>query len=458
MTDKKISFKAFKRDDIARTLAITSGQRRRAFTLGGETYQEIFTLASQIAEECSDHLKGSSPICLASSDKTFIMASIAASLAGGPNFVIPHALSEVVVAEACRMTGSTAILSDKRIHIPQGVPNIVPHIKKGNAQLPELRRDINEPFVWLYTGGSTGKPKLWPKTPVNLIGEALNLKRTFKVRPDDIILAAVPPVHIYGLLFSVLLPFVSGARVVADIPYFPQEIIRSIHRTRCTIFVGSPVHYKALDGAAIGAGKLRCAFSSGGFLEESHSIHFSQLTGANVIEVFGSTETGGIAIRCRVDNEDTWRPFSLARWKVEKGRLCVSSPLISPNLRRDRKGFYTTGDMAEDNEDGTFVLLGRADGIVKVAGKRVDLTEVEQKIKSLSIIKDAFVFSLRSKSGRGEEIAALLVTNADNAFIRKALSRLLDPICVPRRYARVKAIPMTPAGKRDREKAERLLT
>lgn len=458
MTYKKKSFKTFKRDDIARTLAITPGQGRRAYILGGERYTEVFTLASRIIEECQDYLKGKSPICLVSSDKAFIMASIAASFAGGPDFVIPHSLSESVVAEACRMTGSVSVLSDKHMNIPKGIPNIVPHVKKGNVLLPGLRRDINRPFVWLYTGGSTGKPKLWPKTPINLIGEALNLKRTFNVQPDDIILAAVPPMHIYGLLFSVLLPFVSGAMVVADIPYFPQVIIRSIHRTRCTIFVGSPVHYKALAGASIGAGRLRCAFSSGGFLEEAHSIHFSKSTGVGVIEVFGSTETGGIATRCRAENEDTWRPFSLARWKVQKGRLCVSSPLISPNLRKDKKGFYTTGDMAEDNKDGTFILLGRADGIVKVAGKRVDLVEVEQKIKSLSFIKDAFVFSLSSKSGRGQEIAALIATNEDKAIVRKTLSRLLDPICVPKRFARVKAIPMTPAGKRDREKAERLLT
>jgi acyl-coenzyme A synthetase/AMP-(fatty) acid ligase len=141
----------------------------------------------------------------------------------------------------------------------------------------------------------------------------------------------------------------------------------------------------------------------------------------------------------------------------EGAPVCVFSADL-PEPAQGREGFYVTGDKAEDNKDGTFVLIGRADGIVKVAGKRVDLIEVEQKIKSLSFVKDAFVFSLSSKSVRGQEIAALLVTNEDKALIRKTLSRILDPICIPKRFARVKAIPMTPAGKRDREKAVRLLT
>lgn len=447
-----------RRTDIARALAFASHDTAREYILKGPTYGEIYGLASRISTECSRYGLRRNPLCLATPDKALLMAGILSSLAGGSPLVLPASLSEAVVAEACRMSGAAAVLCDRPIAAPKGVRSLILRKNGTQGRARVLRRNIDEPFLWLYTGGSTGAPKLWPKTAANLVGEAVFLGSLFRLRRADIVLATVPPLHIYGLLFSVLLPFVSGARVIGDVPYFPREIIRKIGRTACTVFVGSPMHYRALSASSFPTTRLRHAFSSGGFLEEPHSLHFTKATGIGVTEVYGSTETGGIAVRCRAAGESAWRPFSCVRWAMAGERLSVSSPFLSPSLSTDRKGYYTTGDRAADAGDGTFVLYGRADGIVKIAGKRVDLAAIEQRIKSLPSIRDAWVLSLPTGSGRENEIAALLVTKAGIPRLRKTFARALEPTHVPRRIARVPSLPVTPAGKRDHQAALALLT
>ncbi len=442
--------------DIARALAHRGVNPSREFVPGHATYGDLDRLASGITGQCAALPRPSAPLCLATADKSLLMSAVLSSLGGGPPLVLPNSLTEAVVSETCAAVGAASILADPSVTVPGGVRRLFPD---GGAKARRwTARGAGVPFLWLYTGGSTGAPKLWPKTARNLLGEALFLRSAFRVRAADVVLAVVPPLHIYGLLFSVLLPFVSGARTVGDIPYFPREVIGALRRTRCTLFVGSPMHYRALSASTFAAPALRHAFSSGGFLEEDHGRHFTAATGRGVTEIYGSTETGGIATRCRAEGEWAWRPFSCARWRVARGRLRVRSPFLSPGLPADTAGFFVTGDRAEETREGTFVLHGRVDGIVKIAGKRVDVAAIEQKIRTSPLIDDAYVFPLPSRAGRGSEIAALLVTRAAATRVRRALASLLDPIHVPRRIARVRAIPVTPAGKRDRRAALALLS
>ena len=107
----------------------------------------------------------------------------------------------------------------------------------------------------------------------------------------------------------------------------------------------------------------------------------------------------------------------------------------------------------------TFLLKGREDGIIKVGGKRVDLAEVESRIKALSGIKDVFVFSLPTGSSRENEIVALFVCEAGvtEKDLRRRLMEILEPYSMPRRMKVVASIPTTPMGKRDLQTALDLL-
>jgi acyl-coenzyme A synthetase/AMP-(fatty) acid ligase len=333
----------------------------------------------------------------------------------------------------------------------------VPDISKtrvNTSRSLKLERDLNRPFFWLYSGGATDRPSLWSKTPLNLLGEALFLSDHFHITPQDLFLASVPPQHIYGLLFSILLPFVSRARVVNDTLYFPGEIVTKADNVRATVFIGSPMHYKALAARLFHLDTVRLAFSSGGFLEEAHSLAFSEKTRAPVEEVYGSTETGGIASRGRWHGEDAWKPFPVVEWKTRDERLLLQSPFISPELSKDAEGYFMTGDRVGVCNDGrSFDLYGRADRVVKVGGNRVDLGAVEEKLKTHTGVMDVYVFQVAVQSGRENEIAALMIYDGTLKSLKETMRETLSPFEIPRHILKVTAIPSTGTGKRDREAA-----
>ncbi len=175
-------------------------------------------------------------------------------------------------------------------------------------------------------------------------------------------------------------------------------------------------------------------------------------------EIYGSTETGGIAARCRAAGRQDLQPFSLVDWKNSAGQLHVRSAFLSPELATDSKGYFKTGDRAAAAADGGFTLLGRTDGVVKVAGKRVDTEEIRELIRSFPGVKEAVVAALPTENGRQSAIGALLEGDVDPAALRRQLAGHLAPHALPRRIRVVKKIPVTPAGKFDHEEVVDLLT
>jgi acyl-coenzyme A synthetase/AMP-(fatty) acid ligase len=138
-------------------------------------------------------------------------------------------------------------------------------------------------------------------------------------------------------------------------------------------------------------------------------------------------------------------------------RLCIKSDFASKEMPRDAEGFCMTGDEAAADKDNRFMLLGRADGIVKVAGKRVDLIEVQNKIKTLPTVQEAVVISLPTEKGRESVIAALVACDLTETHLKKLMTEMLEPYAVPRRLKIVPRIATTPTGKIDRQKIEQIL-
>jgi acyl-coenzyme A synthetase/AMP-(fatty) acid ligase len=205
---------------------------------------------------------------------------------------------------------------------------------------------------------------------------------------------------------------------------------------------------------------LRVAFSSSGALGRADAADFYKKAGLGITEIYGSTETGGIAARNISESTESWKPFDVVTWKIDGlngKRLCIKSDFASEEMERDADGFCMTGDEAAPDKDNRFMLLGRADGIVKVAGKRVDLIEVQNKIKTLPTVQEAVVISLPTEKGRESVIAALVACDLTETHLKKLMMEMLEPYAVPRRVKIVPHIATTPTGKIDRHKIEQIL-
>ena len=176
-----------------------------------------------------------------------------------------------------------------------------------------------------------------------------------------------------------------------------------------------------------------------------------------ITEIYGSTETGGVAARNISEHTDSWKAFDIVKWKLTGSRLSVKSDFTSPEMQRDADGFCLTGDEAREDKDKRFVLLGRADGVVKVAGKRVDLLDIQNKIKTLPTVSDAVVVTLPTEKGRESIIAAIVACDLTETHLKKLLMDRLEPYAVPRRVKIVSSIARTATGKIDRHRIEQLL-
>lgn len=430
----------------------------REFIVNGRTHGEVHRLASGIRRLQPADKEDRAMICICTDDKSLIAAALVAALTGGPRVVLPYAFSRHAIEEVIETLPCTLLCVDHPGDFPISCEVITPSTLHHDSINSSTFMNPDLPFLMLFTGGSTGKPKVWSKTPRNILAEARYQADTFGISPNDIFLSTVPPQHIYGLLFSVLIPFVSSARVLDGVYTFPGEILRTAEEHRASILVSVPIHYRILKSDDLQRHNFRMAFSSAGVLDKGDAAYFHEKTGLDITEIYGSTETGGVATRRRSRDGESWRPLDNVAWKILDERLHVQSAFISPTLPRDAEGFFATADCAKADGNQSFILLGRADDIVKIGGKRVDLALVQAKIKQIHGVRDAVVVSLPTGKGHQNELAALVATHLDALQLRRHIAAFSESYAVPKRIIVVEELPVTPAGKYDRTEIERILT
>jgi acyl-coenzyme A synthetase/AMP-(fatty) acid ligase len=429
----------------------------REFILNGTTYTDIYRLADGIRHLQPPGEENRKVICICTHDKALLAAALVASLAGGPRLVLPYAFSHQAILEVLETVSPSFLLTDLTGDFPAGTEVITPRMLRHDSITSANFIDQDEPFLMLFTGGSTGKPVVWSKTPRNMLAEARHLSGKFGISSDDIFLSTVPPQHIYGLLFSVLIPFISSARVIDGLHSFPREIIRAVKDHDASVLVSVPVHYQVLKMDDLQRYNLRIAFSSAGSLNKEDATYFHDKTGMDITEIYGSTETGGVATRRRSQDGESWQPLTTVDCKICDGKLHVRSDYISPTLPRDAEGFFITADRAGSDGHNRFILQGRADDIVKIGGKRVDLAAVQTKLKRIPGVRDAVVVSLITGKGRQNKLAALVATHLDVLQLRRYIAAVSEAYAVPKHIVVVEEIPVTSTGKYDRIMIERIL-
>jgi 3-hydroxymyristoyl/3-hydroxydecanoyl-(acyl carrier protein) dehydratase len=196
----------------------------------------------------------------------------------------------------------------------------------------------------------------------------------------------------------------------------------------------------------------RAVFSSGGPLTLEAAQEYAAAYGAAPLEVYGSTETGGIAWR-RQDRTDAWQPIAgIEVRRDDDGALNVRSPHL------DHSGWHRTDDRIAFDEDGRFRLQGRLDRVLKLDGKRVSLPELEARLALHPYVAQAAIVPLEGVS-RERTGAVVALTEAGSAALRdegrvslaKTLRRHLaayfDVVVLPRHWRFRIALPFDARGK-----------
>lgn len=343
---------------------------------------------------------------------------------------------------------------------------------------PELHPlDPLATHIVIYTSGSSGEPCAIDKCLAQLDAEVTALEACFGPQlagasnSTPRVLTTVSHQHIYGLLFGVLWPL-AAQRPFADTRLaYPEDIAQRTADGPC-VLVSSPAHLGRLPQHLDWSGardQLRAVFSSGGPLPLDAARQAQRLLGRAPIEVYGSSETGGIAWRQRrqgdaATDSERWAPLPGVAVSEQGGCLRVKSPHLPPTPalpsgNSPETGWFTTADrVAEMSPDGRFALLGRADRIVKLEEKRVSLTAIEQCLAQSPWVSTARALVL--PGAPRTELGAVVALNAVgraalgeqgklaiNRALREHLLQVVERVALPRRWRYLNELPTNAQGK-----------
>lgn len=330
------------------------------------------------------------------------------------------------------------------------------------APLEATELDLNQCWLSLCTSGSSGEPKRIEKNLRQLSNEVQALEQLWgtDLGPACVI-GSVATQHIYGLLFRVLWPLCAGRTFVRRQLAFPEDLQRASRQYPAFAWVASPALLKRmgdnLDWPALSC--VRRVFSSGGALptEAAQSLH--QRLGQWPTEIFGSSETGGIAWR---QGAGLWQPFADVKLSQDSdGALLIASPYLPAGHVEH------TADAARIAGDGRFELLGRLDRIVKLEEKRISLPMLERALMAhdwvsearLGVVQEnrASLGALLVLSESGLHALRNLGRRAVTEALRRHLSEHCETLALPRRWRWLRQLPLNAQGKLPQAEVEALL-
>jgi len=307
----------------------------------------------------------------------------------------------------------------------------------------------------LFTSGSTGQPTKVHRNILNIEAELDVLESLFgEMIGEGRVYSTVSHQHVYGLLFRLLWPLVTGRAFATFNFEYPENLLGD--ESAGNALVSSPALLKRIGHLAEPAARAwNVVFTSGGLLPARAAADALRLMGCCPVEVLGSTETSGVAWRQQQPGADEhWHTLPEVRVRQDdEGFLEVSSPFMGLS------NWHRMGDKVRLETNRSFELLGRGDHIVKIEEKRVSLAEIEQYATQLPAVADAAAAALddgtRQYVGLVVQLSEAGKSELDDRgrkqlsnSIRQSLRGKLDPVAVPKKYRYVDVIPVNPQGKR----------
>jgi len=297
-----------------------------------------------------------------------------------------------------------------------------------------------------FTSGSTGRPQPHSSTWGSLVGAARRFGQAAGLADGKrgSVLGTVPPQHVYGLETTVIMPLQLGSAIHSGRPLLPADIAAALHELpEPRWMITTPAHLRTCVGAGATLPRLAGIMCATMPLAADLAAQAEAQTCAPVQEFYGSTETGVIATR-RTARGQLWRTCEGIRLE-QRGEetWAAGGHLVAPARLPDRIAL----DGATE-----FTLLGRPEDMVKIAGKRASLEELNRQLLGVRGVRDGVFFLPEASGARTARLAALVVAPGCTAReILAALRGRIDAAFLPRPLLIVEALPRNATGKLARE-------
>lgn len=293
--------------------------------------------------------------------------------------------------------------------------------------------------VIIYTSGTTGRPKGAELTHANLVMNAMVSKDLSHGTPDDIQLVALPLFHSYGQSSQMNAGFLGGSTLVLVPRFDYDEILRGFQDENVTIFCGVPTMYWELlhqcDSSQYDiekiASTLRLGVSGGAAMPVELLRQFEDKFKITILEGYGLSETSPTASFNRMDRPRKVGSIGLPVWGVEmrvvddqmndvpvgqtgeiviRGHNVMKGYYQNPaaNAEAFRGGWFHTGDVGRQDEDGYFYVVDRTKDMIIRGGFNVYPREVEEMLLTHPAVSLAAVIGVPHEE-YGEEVKAFVI-------------------------------------------------
>ncbi|WP_447003241.1 class I adenylate-forming enzyme family protein [Saccharothrix isguenensis] len=307
-----------------------------------------------------------------------------------------------------------------------------------------------------FTSGSTGRSKVVGRSTESIIREVLRFGAAEGMpKRGEKQLLLNSTAHSFGLMGGLLHALATGVHLVFAARHAADDILRTAARHEVDFITGLPFHFDLLASEAERSPSARSAlrtargaFAGGELMRPDIADRFASGYGFMVGECFGTTETGALTMDVTgASRPSVGKPLSDTTIRVRDGLVEVAldqSPYLSEDdSGRYLDGWFRTGDRGEFDGRGNLRLLGRSDSLVVIQGHKVDLTQVEQALRSHPLVTEAIAV-------HDEVIEAYVATQSDTLTSHEVESwcaELLADYKLPQRTHVLRALPRTPSGK-----------
>lgn len=311
---------------------------------------------------------------------------------------------------------------------------------------PKFDIDCKDPWIILYTSGTTGKPKGVVRSHESYIAFFLINAADFGFNEHDVCLNVMPLYHVNSTFYTFLFLYLGGSAYIHPARHFrAEEILEIIEREKITFISLIPTHYNLMLNVSDAAKKrdlssirkLLC--SSAPVTKKMKKEIMKFFPGVKLYEAYGSTEAGLVTIlkpeeQLRKLGSIGYEPVGTDCLKLldddgnevdvgKVGELYSRGPMLfneyykmpEKTASSFRGEWFSAGDMARRDKDGFYYLVDRKDNMIITGGEHVFPSEVQGIISTHPGVFDVAIIGLPHEKW-GEQVVAIVVQK-DNSKV-----------------------------------------
>ena len=437
--------------DSARHTSLVARPVNPPFAFRDGTFISVEQFLDDVAV-CSETLPECRYVVDPSEDRYGFMVRFLAAVHCSQVNLLPSQRDRAALRVLCQAYDDAAILD--------GATSLWAAPPEAHGRQPCLAGDPEGMAAIAFTSGTTARAQAHPKTWTMLAAfrqvhwRYLSkwLRECGAVADEIGLVATVPPWHMYGLEWTVLLPTIAPVTLHCGGTFYPKDVAAALDSfDYSTLLVTTPTHLRAMLKSPPPAKPVTLTVCATAPLDATLTRRVERHLATRIIDLYGCSEIGSLATRHPID-APAWSFFDCFEIDFDDGRLRVNAPFLPyPIALAD--SFVRLGPHE-------FRMEGRATDIVKIGGKRESLANLNNLLLAIPGVDDGVVYQPEALGlpSRGRLAAVVVASGLDASTIRLALAKRVDSAFIPRPIRLVDALPRQESSKLPADALRRLVT